>query len=62
MVQAIENTQTNLNATMLSEDVAKAWRELPKNKPLPDTPEVRELVIDLVLEMYGPALRELEKS
>ena len=68
MVQAIEDTQKNLNATMPSqdevtyEDVARALRKRPLNVPLPDTPEMRELVIDLVLEMYGPALRELEKS
>ena len=68
MTQATEDTRKNLGAParpqgeVTYEDVARAWRRLPKNKPLPDTPEVRELVIDLVLEMYGPALRELEKS
>ncbi len=68
MVQTIEDTRKNLSATMTEQDevtradVARALRKLPRNKPLPDTPEMRELVIDLVLEMYGPALRELEKS
>ncbi|MCY4654090.1 MAG: hypothetical protein OXC95_13115 [Dehalococcoidia bacterium] len=68
MVQTTEETRKNLSATTASEDevtyedVARAWRKSPMNVPLPDTPEMRELVIDLVLEMYGPALRELEKS
>ena len=66
MVQTIEDTRKNLSASTQDEvtraDLARALRRLPKNKPLPNTPEMRELVIDLVLEMYAPALRELEKS
>ena len=68
MVQSIENAQTNLKATTVPqdevtyEDVVRALRRLPKNKPLPDTPEVRKAVLDLFIEMYRPALKELEKS
>ena len=68
MVQAIKDTRKNLSATappqdeVTYEDVARALRKTPVTVPLPDTPEMRELVIDLALEMYGPALRELEKS
>ena len=71
MVQAIEDTRKNLSATappqdevteVTYEDVVRALRKTPVTVPLPDTPEMRELVIDLALEMYGPALRELEKS
>ena len=68
MVQSNGETRKNLSVTappqdeVTHEDMARALRKLPKNKPLPDTPEMRELVIDLVLEMYGPALRELEKG
>ncbi len=68
MTQAMEDTQKDFSTTMASEDgvtyedVARAWRKLPKNEPLPDTPEMRELLLDLFIEMYGPALKELEKS
>ena len=68
MVQTIEETQKSLSATtppqdeVTYEDVARAWRKLPKNKPLPNTPEVREAMLDLFIEMYRPALKELEKS
>lgn len=66
MVQAIEDTRKNLSATaqdeVTYEDVVRALRRLPKNKPLPDTPEVREAVLDLFIEMYRPALKALEKS
>ena len=68
MVRATEDTRKNLSATTTTqdevtyEDVARAWRKLPKNKPLPNTPEVREAMLDLFIEMYRPALMELEKS
>ncbi len=68
MTQATEGTRKDLSATarpqdeVTYEDVARAWRRLPKNKPLPDTPEVRKLALDLFIEMYRPALKELEKS
>jgi hypothetical protein len=68
MVQTTEDTRKNLSATTASEDevtyedVARALRRLPKNKPLPDAPEVRKAVLDLFIEMYRPALKELEKS
>ena len=68
MVQAVENRPNGLSAFDHPEvkaaraNFVRAWRKTPKTKPLPDTPEMREAVIDLVLEMYGPALRELEKS
>ena len=68
MVQTIEDTRKNLSATTPPQDeatyadVARAWRKLPKNKPLPNTPEVREAMLDLFIEMYRPALMELEKS
>ena len=68
MTQATEDTRKNLSATappqdeVTYEDVARALRRLPKNKPLPDTPEVRKAVLDLFIEMYRPALKELEKS
>ena len=68
MVQTIEDTRKNLSATTppqdeaTYEDMARAWRKLPKNEPLPDTPEVREAVLDLFIAMYGPALKELEKN
>ena len=66
MVQAIEDTRKNLTATaqdeVAYEDLVRALRRLTKNKPLPDTPEVREAVLDLFIEMYRPALKALEKS
>lgn len=68
MVQTIEDTRKNLSAPMPSqnevayEDLVRSLCRLPKNKPLPDTPEVREAVLDLFIEMYGPALKELEKN
>ena len=66
-LQIVENERNGFSAfdhpdKAARADFVRAWRKMPKNKPLPDTPEVREAVIDLVLDMYGPALRELEKS
>ena len=68
MVRTIEDTRKNHTIVrspegeVTYEDVAKAWRRLPKNKPLPNTPEVREAMLDLFIEMYRPALKLLEKS
>ena len=68
MVQTTEEARKNLSATtpaegeVTYEDVVRALRRLPKNKPLPNTPEVRKAVLDLFIEMYRPALKELEKS
>lgn len=44
--------------------LAAAWRDLPehiRNRPLPDTPEMRDAVFNLLIGMYGEALKELER-
>lgn len=41
--------------------VALAWSKVPAGRPLPRTPEMLALVGELVIAMYGPALKELEK-
>ena len=44
--------------------MAAAWRDLPehiRNRPLPDTPEMRDAVFNLLIGMYGEALKELER-
>ena len=66
MVQTVDNTQaaievTNENSPSLPNPGA-GWQSLPKGQPLPDTPEIRQAMIDLVIGMYGDALKELEKN
>lgn len=44
--------------------LAAAWRGLPehiRNRTLPDTPEMRDAVFNLLIGMYGEALKELER-
>ena len=42
--------------------LASAWDNLPKGQPLPDTPEMRQVLLEMVVGMYGNALKELEKN
>ena len=66
--QATDNAQNLLGLTQEeAEDLsglAAAWRDLPehiRNRPLPDTPEMRDAVFNLLIGMYGEALKELER-
>lgn len=68
MNQKIDSAQNLLGITPEDAEelsrLAAAWRGLPehiKNSPLPDTPEMRDAVIGMVIGMYGEALRELER-
>ncbi len=42
-------------------DVAEQWRRMPLDEPLPMTPQMIDLITELVLTLHGPALKELEK-
>ena len=65
MVQMTENPQDILDAIFGDakerQRLAAALKNLPKGQPLPDTPEVRALVRDLFIGMYGEAWKELAK-
>ena len=39
--------------------IAAAWNSMPANQPLPDTSEVRDALFDMLIGMYGDALRQL---
>ena len=43
------------------ETIADDWGQVPQDGPLPDTPEMIDLLTELVLALHGPALKELEK-
>ncbi len=66
MVQTVDNTNDVLNAVFGDAEerqrLAAAWESLPKNQPLPDTPEVRQMLLDMLIGMYGGTLKELEKN
>ena len=66
MVQMTNDVQSVFHTSF--EDVEKTdlemalgWSNLAKGQPLPDTPEVRAMILELMIGMYGEALRELEK-
>ena len=42
--------------------LAAAWDSLPANQSLPDTPEVREALFEMIMRMYGETLKELERN
>ena len=66
MVQMTDSTQDILDAVFGNEEerqrLADAWKSLPQGQPLPDTPEVRALVLDLFIGMYGEAWKELAEQ
>ena len=43
------------------QDVVAILAKFPTDRPLPDTPETRRAVVELIAELYGDALKELEK-
>ncbi len=43
------------------EGIGDHWSRIPQDEPLPDTPEIIDLMTELVLTLHGPALKELEK-
>lgn len=43
------------------QDVVALLEKLPTDRPLPDTPEIREAVVELIAELYGDVLQELER-
>ena len=66
--QKIDSVQSLLGMTQEeAEELSRlgaAWRDLPehiRNRPLPDTPEMRDAVLNLLIGMYGEALKELER-
>ena len=66
MVQTVDKTQTTIemtngNGPSLPKQ-GEGWASLPKGQPLPDTPEMRQAMIDMVVGMYGEALKELERN
>ena len=65
MVQTSE-TKDFLNSvfggTEERQKIAAAWKSLPANQPLPDTPEVRDALFEMVMGMYGETLKELERN
>ena len=59
--QAADNVQNLLGLTQEeAEELSRLWKSMPKDKPLPDTPEAHEAVFNLLIGMYGEALKELE--
>ena len=51
----------NNHEEVTRQDVVELMRELPTDRPLPDTPETRKAVVEFIAVMYGDALRELAK-
>ena len=45
--------------TVQWESISDSLHWLDSCEPLPDTPEIIDLMTDLVITLYGPALREL---
>ena len=66
MVQMTDNTQAILDEAFGGAEerqrLADAWKVLPKGQPLPDTPEVREMMLKMFVRMYGEAWKELAEQ
>lgn len=60
--QAPDNAQNLLGLTQEeAEELSRLLKSIPKDRPLPDTPEMRAAVFNLLIGMYGEALKELAK-
>jgi len=60
--QATDNAQNLLGLTQEeAEELSRLLKNMPKDRPLPDTPEMRDALFDLFVGMYGEALKELER-
>ena len=66
MVHTADEKQANLEELFGGaeerEKLAAAWKALPKNQALPDTPAVREALFEMVIGMHGETLKELERN
>ena len=66
MVQMTDSTQDVLDAVFGNAEeqqrLADAWKSLPKGQPLPDTPEIRDMVLKMFVGMYGEAWKELAEQ
>ena len=49
------------NQEVTLRDLAEVYAQLPTDGPLPVTPETTRALAKLISELYGDALRELEK-
>ena len=66
MVQTAQDKQTILEELFGGAEerqkIAAAWNSLSSNQPLPDTPEVRDALFEMVMGMHGETLKELERN
>ena len=66
MVQTVDNKQTTFGELFEGaeewQNLMAAWKTLSENQPLPDTPEVREMVLQMFVGMYGEAWKELAEQ